>query len=106
MFLRHLAVLAVVAGLGVMPAAAMPIQSITCTPNADGSSILILATSDGDAPATCVFSCHIKLAGQSKFQGYKCSATADAKATDQLLCELKGDGPDYFSDARMDRWDC
>lgn len=108
MRLRNLAVagMALAIGLGGPPAAAMPIQSITCTPSEDGSSILILATTDGSEHLTCTFSCHVKLTGQSAFQGYKCRASVGAAATDQLLCELKGDGPGHFSDARPDRFDC
>lgn len=108
MFLRSLAVacMTLTFALGGQPAGAMPIQTIACTPSADGSSIQIIAKSDGSERMTCVFSCHIKLAGESRFQGYKCQATVDAKAGEQLLCELEGDGPGTYSEARVDRFDC
>ena len=108
MCLRSLAAacMTITFALGTQPATAMPIQTIACTPSADGSSIQIIATADGSERKTCVFSCHIKLTGQSRFQGYKCQATVDAKAGEQLLCELEGDGPNTYSEARFDRFDC
>ena len=89
-----------------IPAMAMPIQTIACTPSADGSAIQVIATADGSESLTCVFSCHVKLAGQSRFQGFKCTGTVDDAAGEQLLCELKGGGPGYFAEAKVDRFDC
>jgi hypothetical protein len=97
--------LALMFGAAGAPARAMPIQSSSCTLTADGSSVQIRVVSDGSERRSCVFSCHVKVAGQSAFQGFKCNGIVIGPG-EQLICELEGDGPEYFSEARPDRFDC
>ncbi|KQT48489.1 hypothetical protein ASG47_09085 [Devosia sp. Leaf420] len=84
----------------------MAAPSAQCVPNADKSQLQLIVSNSADQNYACIDSCQYKVTGQRPLQTLGCQFALNGGTAENVACDVKGDGPDYFGELRPTKYTC
>jgi len=81
-------------------ASAFDMPGAQCNLNADKSTLQVVVSNPASESYACAMACHYKVAGERLFQAFNCNFSLSPNSGDKVACDLEGNAPGYFAEAR------